>query len=108
MKVKTNPFALLKHRGFALLWFGQTISRIGNMVYDVALGYAVYMLTKSSLSISGVLSTFTIAQLISLLFGGVIVDRFSRKRIIIGTDIVACAVICCCDVHPSGRFFIFH
>ena len=83
---------LLKSRNFALLWFGQSISRVGNFVYDAAIGLTVYMLTGSSVDVGIVLATFTIAQLISLLVGGPLVDRLVRKNIILATDCVATCV----------------
>jgi hypothetical protein len=30
-------FRSLKHRSFALLWIGQTLSRVGDFVYEIAL-----------------------------------------------------------------------
>src|SRR5712692_1752341 len=81
-------FNVLRQRNFALLWFGQLISLIGDWVLFIALPFYVYELTGSTLA-TGVMF---IAQLLPrLLLGsvaGVFVDRWDRKRIMIIADVL--------------------
>jgi MFS family permease len=80
---------LVRDRGTFLLWFGQTVSRIGNLIYEVAIGYTVYSLFGSPLDVGVVLSCFTVSQLVTLAVGGTLVDWFSRKNVILVSDLVA-------------------
>jgi len=48
-------FRSLAHRRFALLWAGQTISRIGDFLYEIALAWWVLQKTGSAVAMAGVL-----------------------------------------------------
>ncbi|TMC59319.1 MAG: MFS transporter [Chloroflexi bacterium] len=79
-------FAILRRRNFALLWFGQLISIIGDWVLFIALPFYVYNMTGSALATG---SMFAAQLLPSLLLGsvaGVFVDRWNRKRVMIASD----------------------
>ncbi len=80
--------ALLRRRNFALLWFGQLISQIGDYVRMIALPFYVYELTGSALA-SGAM--FMAQMLPPLIFGslaGVFVDRWNRKRTMIVSNLL--------------------
>jgi len=81
-----NPFTSLKHKDFRYYWIGMCISLIGTWMQNIAQPWLAYSLTNSPflLSLIGVLQ-FTPVLLFSL-FAGVIVDRFSKKRILIITQ----------------------
>ncbi|HEY3028636.1 MAG TPA: MFS transporter, partial [Bradyrhizobium sp.] len=81
-------FAILRRRNFALLWFGQLISIIGDWVLFIALPFYVYDMTGSALA-TGMM--FAAQLLPSLLLGsvaGVFVDRWNRKRVMIASDVL--------------------
>jgi MFS transporter, DHA3 family, tetracycline resistance protein len=81
----------LRHRDFALLWSGQTVSLVGNGVFTVALPLEVLRLTGSSLELALVISARTIPAVLLLLVGGTVVDRMSRRVVMLVSDAV-CAV----------------
>ena len=76
-----NVLRSLKHRPFALLWSGQTISRLGDSLYRIALAWWVLEKTGSAVAMGTVLVLSQIPLLIFVLIGGVVVDRFPRIRI---------------------------
>ncbi len=76
----------LKIRTFALLWTGQTISRIGDAVYQLALAWWVLEKTNSPAAMSAVLIFSIAPMLIFLLLGGVAVDRFPRVPVMVISD----------------------
>jgi predicted MFS family arabinose efflux permease len=78
--------AVLRHRNFALLWSGQTISIAGNGIFTVALPLEVLHLTGSSLDLAIVICARTIPSLILLLIGGTLVDRLSRRAVMLASD----------------------
>ncbi len=87
-----NLLRSLRNPSFALLWSGQTISRLGDRFYSVALALWILEKTHSATIMGIVLVCSDIPTLLLLLLGGVFVDRFSRLRILLLSDVL-CAVI---------------
>jgi MFS family permease len=83
----------LRHRPFALLWAGQTISVLGDKVFQVALAWWVLQKTGSAAAMGTVLVLTMAPMLVFLLFGGVLVDRLPRVRLMLISDVVRGAVI---------------
>jgi DHA3 family tetracycline resistance protein-like MFS transporter len=80
--------AALKHRPFALLWSGQTISRLGDSLYRIALSWWVLEKTGSA-TIMGAVLIFSFApMLLFILVGGVAVDRLPRARVMLASDLL--------------------
>jgi MFS family permease len=80
--------AVLRHRNFALLWFGGLISMAGDWVLRIGLPLYIYQLTGSTLA-TGIM--FMAAMLPSLLLGsvaGVFVDRWDRKRTMVIANVL--------------------
>jgi MFS family permease len=78
----------MEHRNFRLYWFGQMISQTGNWMQLVAQGWLVYQLTDSPLML-GIVSVVGLLPVVPIsLLAGVISDRFPRRKLIIGTEIV--------------------
>ena len=81
-------FKSLTHRFFALLWSGQTISRLGDSLYRIALAWWVLEKTGSAAIMGTVLIFSTVPMLLFLLIGGVIVDRFNRVWLMLASDLL--------------------
>jgi MFS family permease len=88
-----NILRSLKHRPFALLWAGQTTSRLGDSLYRIALSWWVLEKTGSAVAMGTVLVFSQVPMLIFLLIGGVVVDRLPRIRIMFTSDILSGLVI---------------
>ncbi len=85
--------ASLRHRPFALLWSGQTISRLGDSLYTVALAWWVLQATGSAAAMGSVLIFSFAPMLIFLLIGGVAVDRLPRLRVMVVSDLASGVVV---------------
>ncbi len=83
----------LSNRSFALLWSGQTVSRLGDSLYTIALAWWVLQKTGSAAAMGGVLICSTVPMLLLLLFGGVAVDRLPRVRLMLGSDLICALVV---------------
>ena len=83
----------LRHRDFRLLWAGQTVSQIGDAAFVVALGWRAFTLTGKASSLGIVLMVESLGLIATLLIGGVLADRYSRKLLLIGSDCARAAVI---------------
>ncbi|MBD2214280.1 MFS transporter [Nostoc linckia FACHB-104] len=79
----------LKSRNYRLFFAGQGISLIGTWMTQLATVWLVYSLTNSALMLGFVGFTSQIPSFFLAPFGGVFVDRFSRYRTLIGTQIMA-------------------
>jgi MFS family permease len=76
----------LRYRNFQLFFGGQLISLIGTWMQNVAQAWLVYRLTGSSVllglvSFSSQIPVFLISPL-----GGIVADRFPRRRVVIATQ----------------------
>jgi DHA3 family tetracycline resistance protein-like MFS transporter len=85
-----RPLAI---RDFALLWAGMTVSLFGDGIFLVAIAWQVYELSNVPTALSVVGVAWTVPMVILLVFGGVVADRFERRRVMIVSDVVRFAAI---------------
>lgn len=88
---KQNWLAIpaFKSKNYRLFFAGQGISLIGTWMTQLATVWLVYDLTNSALMLGVVGFTSQIPSFFLAPFGGVFVDRFSRYRTLISTQILA-------------------
>jgi MFS family permease len=80
------PLAL-RQRDFALLWSGQTVSMLGDGIFNVALPLLALREDRSPIGLSLVLMARTAPAVCTLLFAGVMVDRLPRRLSMVGSDV---------------------
>ena len=80
-----NPFAV---RDFRLLWIGEAVSAIGDQFALIALPWLALVMTGSALALGGVLALMAIPRAVLMLIGGVSVDRFSPRRVMLASNTV--------------------
>jgi predicted MFS family arabinose efflux permease len=78
--------AALRHRDFALLWSGQSISLVGDGVYTVALALETLRVDNHPLALSLVLAARLLPMVLLLVAGGVVVDRIPRRFAMLASD----------------------
>ncbi|HEY9635022.1 MAG TPA: MFS transporter [Coleofasciculaceae cyanobacterium] len=79
----------LDSRNYRLFFAGQAISLIGTWMTQVAMIWLVYRLTNSALLLGVVGFSSQIPSFVISPFGGILVDRWNRHRILITTQILA-------------------
>lgn len=81
----------LRFRNFRLFWLGQLISVVGTSVQTVAEGWLIYDLTGSTfwLGMVGFLGLLPVLPV--SFFGGLLIDRVPRRRLILATQILLMA-----------------
>lgn len=82
----------LEHRNYRLFFFGQLVSLVGTWMQSVAQSWLVYRLTGSA-TLLGIVGFATQAP--TFLFasvGGVVADRWPRRRILVVTQVTSAAV----------------
>lgn len=78
-----STFAPLRHAAFRNLTIGTFVTRLGNGVAPIALAFAVLDLTGSVRDLGLVVGARSLCNVLFLLFGGVIADRFPRQRVMV-------------------------
>jgi hypothetical protein len=81
-------------RTFIILWLGQFASAIGSSMTYFALTLWVWQQTQSATAIALILVFYQLPQLTIALFSGILVDRVSRKRLLVLSDTGAA----CCTI----------
>ncbi|MGZ4446575.1 MAG: MFS transporter [Nocardioides sp.] len=79
----------LHHRNFRLLVTGTTTSSLGNAITPVALAFAVLDLGGSATQLGLVVAAYALAEVVTVLFGGVLGDRVSRTLMMQGSSAVS-------------------
>jgi MFS family permease len=83
----------LRVRDFALVWVGMSVSLLGDGIYLVAIAWQVYTLDNRPTALALVGAAWMIPQVLLLLVGGAISDRFDRRIILMLSDVVRGAAI---------------
>lgn len=81
-----HSFPAFKSRNYQLYFAGQIISLVGTWLQIVAEGWLVFQLTGSAFFVGVDAAAATIPSLFLSLFGGVLVDRYPKKIILICTQ----------------------
>ena len=76
----------LRHRDFRYLWVGMTASLLGDGIFYVALAWQAYELSNTPSALSTIGVAMTIPHVVFLLAGGVVSDRFDRRRVMMAAD----------------------
>jgi MFS family permease len=79
----------LRHRNYRLFFGGQTVSLVGTWITRVATSWLVYRLTGSELLLGVVAFASQIPLLVLAPFGGVLGDRWDRRRILVVTQVLS-------------------
>lgn len=81
-----TTFVAMRHRNFQLYFGGQLISNIGTWMQIIAQGWVVYQISHSELALGLVAFASAIPTLVISPWGGVVVDRMSRRNLLIMTQ----------------------
>jgi len=100
------PLAL---RDFRLLWLGMTVSLLGDGIFLVAIAWQVYTLWDLPSALAMVGLAMSVPQVLFLLVGGVVADRFDRRRVMLCADIVRGLAIAAIGVlSVTGSLLLWH
>src|SRR5882724_6640153 len=83
-----QTFKALRHRDFRLFWIGQAVSTTGTWMQGTGQAWLVLQLTNSPLALGGVTMFQTLPVMILGLFGGVVADRFPKRKLLLFTQTI--------------------
>jgi MFS family permease len=72
-----------------MLWAGRTVSMLGNAAAPIALAFAVLDMTGSVTQLGLVVGARSLANVVFILFGGIIADRLPRGAVLVGSSILS-------------------
>src|SRR5271157_3499036 len=81
-----NTFSSLKNRNYRIYILGQVISTIGSFMQSIAQPWLVLQLTNSGTALGLVLALQYLPSLLLSPWGGVIADRFSKRKVLFFTQ----------------------
>jgi MFS family permease len=90
---RVGSLAPLRHRDFRLLWSGMCVSLLGDGAFLVAMAWQVYALSNVPTALAAVGIAMTIPTIVFLLVGGVVSDRYDRRRVMLAADAARGAVV---------------
>ena len=79
-------------RDFTIITIGSVVSMLGNSLVGFALSLMVLDYTSSSILYAIYMVTFTFPQLVTPIFSGALLDRFSRKKVIYTLDFISAGI----------------
>ncbi|HET6168390.1 MAG TPA: MFS transporter [Marmoricola sp.] len=84
-----RPDSPLRHQPFRWLLTGTTINSLGNMIAPVAIAFAVLDLGGSATQLGLVVGVYALADVVAVLWGGVLGDRLPRTVMMRGANLAA-------------------
>ncbi|OWA19081.1 MFS transporter [Streptomyces sp. CS227] len=89
---RASVLASLRHRSFRNLVCGRTLTHWANSMAPIALAFAVLDMTGSAVDVGIVVGSRSVANVLLVLFGGVLADRLPRALILQGSSLSAATV----------------
>lgn len=93
MSEKTSRPSVFANRDFRLLFFGSTISALGDQFTLVALPWLVLKLTGDPAALGLVLAAMALPRAMFMLIGGAVVDRMSPRRVLLASRSINAVLI---------------
>lgn len=91
--VGSSYASVIRSRRYFPLWLGQLVSNFGDTLHYIALVVLVFDLSGQGLAVAGLVATEIVPVLVLAPFAGVVIDRFSRKRVLVAADLVRAGLV---------------
>ena len=99
----------MRHRRFVLLWAGLIISTAGSQMQTWALLWHMRTLTENPIAVSGIGAARLIPILLFSPIGGIIADRYNRRKVMFAAQLVAMLVaLVAWGLTLAGQIHLWH
>ena len=88
----TATFSALRHPNYRLFWTAQSLSVLGQTMEFVALGWLVYQITGSAISLGLTGLAQALPRIFLVMLGGAVADRVDRRRLLVMVQGVVAAM----------------
>lgn len=92
-QVSVSYFGLLRNRNFALLWFGQSASLLGDIIFMFSINWLILEKTGSALQVGGNLVVTVISGTLFSTLAGVLADRWDRRWLLLISDLLRGGIV---------------
>src|SRR5690348_5388924 len=89
---RPGAWAVLRHRDYALLFWGQLVSAAGTQVAVVVIAWQVFLLTHAAVALGIIGLMQAIPRLIFSLVGGVFADVLDRRKMLLAVNALLAGV----------------
>jgi MFS family permease len=91
--IMLQSLAPLRNRNFRLLWLAYLVSTMGDVFLEIGIMVTVYERTGSALKTVSVTVAMLLPRFLAGPFAGAWVDRYSRRKIMVGADLLSAALV---------------
>ena len=93
-KKAVGYFRLLRQNpAFRNLWYGQIVSELGDWLNSIAIYALILKLSDSGMAMAGAMMAKLLPVVLVSPIAGIVVDRVSRKMVMIVSDLLRCVVV---------------
>lgn len=92
-RVAASYGAVARSPSYFPLWVAQLLSNFGDTLHYIALVMLVFQLTGQGIAVAGLAAAEIVPVLALGPAAGVVIDRFSRKAVLIGSDLFRAALV---------------
>lgn len=93
LNLEVKKQSIFRNKNFMLLFTGKLVSQLGDVIYNMAIGWYILTITASAVQMSIYMALGTVVYIIMGPIGGVVADRLDRKKIIIWMDLIRGAAV---------------
>lgn len=105
-EVLSSYGAVARSPSYFPLWLSQLVSNLGDTLHYIALVVLVFQLTGQGVAVAILVAAEVVPILLLGPIAGVVIDRFSRKSVLIGADVVR-AALALSLVWPQGAWHAY-
>ncbi|HEU4965351.1 MAG TPA: MFS transporter [Bacilli bacterium] len=88
-----NMFSVLRNAGYRKLFFGLTVSKLGDWFFMVSLPLLVYELTESGTGMALAFVIEILPQVLFALIGGALADQVNKKKMLVWGDLGSALIV---------------
>lgn len=110
---RQRAFASLDVPDFRWLWLGNIGATFAMQMQQIARGWLIYDMTGSALQLAWVMMSFSVPMAVLSLFGGVLADRYPKRRILLiaqslnGLSALTLGLVILADAVTFWHFIVF-
>jgi MFS family permease len=87
--VRSDALLPLREPAFRMFFAGRTVATLGNAIAPIAIAFAVIDISDSAGALGLVLAARSVPQVLLILLGGVLADRFPRHLVLVVSNVVS-------------------
>ncbi|MDP8909302.1 MAG: MFS transporter, partial [Chloroflexota bacterium] len=104
--VAGNYYRVVRSPSYSPLWLAQLLSSFGDTLHYVAVVVLVYQLSGQGMAVAALVAAEVVPVLLLGPLAGVVIDRYSRKAVLIGADLLRAALVASL-IWPQGVWHVY-